>query len=110
MAISPSFMQKTNVNNNNTALAKSIGFTILALVAVVAMLTTVTVIGGLQTVQAEPEPKVYCKELGCVIGTNQQANEPGDENVKKQCLNHIVDSGGETVGEEKCSRDKTQEP
>ena len=107
-------MQKTNVNNNNIASAKTIGFTILALVAVVAMLTTVTVIGGLQTVQAEPEPKTYCKEQAggafvCVIGTNQQINEPGNENVKQFCLNHVVDPGGETVGEEKCSRHKELE-
>jgi hypothetical protein len=106
MAISPSFMQKTNVNNNNTALAKSIGFTILALVAVVAMLTTVTVIGGLQTVQAEQEPKAYCKEgTGiCVIGTNQQAKEIGERNVKKVCESPLIGGEGD------CSRDKTQEP
>jgi hypothetical protein len=109
-------MQKTNVNNNNnnTALAKSIGFTILALVAVVAMLTTVTVIGGLQTVQAEPEPKTYCKEgtggnLVCVIGgTNQDTNEPGDENLKKFCLNHFSVPGSD-FGEGKCSRHKELE-
>jgi hypothetical protein len=108
-------MQKTNVNNNNnTALAKSIGFTILALVAVVAMLTTVTVIGGLQTVQAEPEPKTYCKEqagvtIGCTFGTNQEFHEVFGENVKQTCRSHVVDPGGETVGEEKCSRNKDLE-
>jgi hypothetical protein len=108
-------MQKTNVNNNNnTALAKSIGFTILALVAVVAMLTTVTVIGGLQTVQAEPEPKAYCKPqpggvFSCAILTNQQAHEVFGENVKKTCRSHVEDPGGGTF-EEKCSRHKELEP
>jgi len=108
-------MQKTNVNNNNnTALAKSIGFTILALVAVVAMLTTVTVIGGLQTVQAEPEPKTYCKEstegnLVCVTGfTNQDINQPDAENVKQFCLNRIAVPGSD-FGEGKCSRNKDLE-
>jgi hypothetical protein len=108
-------MQKTNVNNNNnTASAKSIGFTILALVAVVAMLTTVTVIGGLQTVQAEPQPKTYCKEqaggaFACTSGTNQQFHDVFGENEKQTCRSHVVDPGGETIGEEKCSRHKELE-
>jgi hypothetical protein len=108
-------MQKTNVNNNNNiASAKTIRFTILALVAVVAMLTTVTVIGGLQTVQAEPQPKEYCKEeagvvMGCTFGTNQGFHDVFGENVKKTCVSHVEDPGGSGTFEEKCSRHKELE-
>jgi hypothetical protein len=108
-------MQKIDLKYN-TALAKSIGLQYYALLAVVAVLTTATTIGGLQTVQAEPKDKSYCKGspevgLACIGASNKDSgfnDEFGCNNVKQCCVDFTAVPGSD-FGEGKCSRDKDLE-
>jgi hypothetical protein len=100
-------MQKTDAN------------TVLALIflasaaIVIGGLAVIPALGGFQTVQAEPQPKVYCKTnpegaSACSgLRTNQDPTLR-ETNLKKHCR-EVFEVPGFPPGEGKCTRDKASE-
>ena len=98
-------MQKTDVN-------KVLVIIFLAsAVVVIGGLAVIPALGGFQTVQAEPQPKWYCKTSeggqACFGFTNQDPFLE-ENNVKKDCRER-TGVPGIPPGEGKCSRNKALE-
>jgi hypothetical protein len=95
-------------NSINTALAL---FFLATAVMVIAGLAVIPALEGFQRVQAEPEPKWYCKTSeggqACMGLTNQDPFLK-ENNVKKNCRER-TSVPGIPLGEGKCTRDKSLE-